>query len=307
MTNAATLTFKEKAKYWIRLSRLPFHLVAIFPILLGTLYAQKLGAQINWGLTGFTLLAVVMVVVTTHLSGEYYDQKEDSLSLKYGKSNFAGGTSVLQEGNINPEHVRQGSNIVSLFVVAIGLFIYFFYDTGIWTLPLGAFGLAAGYFYSTPPIRFVKLSIGEVMIGLCYGFLTVAVATYLQADYLGWDLIILGLPIAISIFQVILINEFPDYRPDKESGKRNLVVAIGLKAASIIYILMMLAFISSFFLIWQHVIPRSILHYFPMGLSFLLMTAVIFGLQKNPKTREPICGLTIALNLLTNILLIISL
>jgi len=61
----------------------------------------------------------------------------------------------------------------------IGLILQFYYKTGPWTIPLGVIGMITGFFYSTPPPRWVKRGIGELLIGFCYGWLPVAAAFYL--------------------------------------------------------------------------------------------------------------------------------
>ena len=292
---------------WARLSRVPFHLVGIAPILVGTLWAGTKGFDINWTLAILAIIAVVLTMLSTYLGGEYYDQKEDYLSVKYGKSNFAGGSQVIQEGLVEQNSVKLASIISAIFVIIIGLYIYFGFDTGPWTIPLGAFGLAAGFFYSTPPFRFVKRGVGEILIGLCYGYLPVFVASYLQTNYLEYNLVWISKPIAISIFMVIFINEFPDYPGDQETGKRNLVVRLGLFKSSIVYIISQAFFIVSIVLLVQHLNYNILWFLAPIIISLTTIFMTAFKLYQNKKALEVICGLTIVLNLATNLILIIIL
>ena len=47
---------------------------------------------------------------------------------------------------------------------------------------------------------------------------------------------LVSIPVGISIFNVILINEFPDEEADREIGKRNLVVRFGKDKMADIYL-----------------------------------------------------------------------
>ena len=117
----------------------------------------------------------------------------------------------------------------------IGLLLQLYYKTGPWTIPLGFMGMVAGFFYSTEPIRWVKRGIGEIIIGFSYGWLPIAVSFYLQTAHLAPLVHLMSLPIALSVFNVILINEFPDYPADLMEGKKTLTVRFGKKSASYIY------------------------------------------------------------------------
>lgn len=297
----------KKISLWAQLGRAPFHSVGVAPMVLGAAWASYVGGQVDWHLAFWAAVSVVLIMLSTYLAGEYYDQKEDKLSGEYGKSAFAGGSQVIQKGKMGAEVVRRASNYSALAVVAVGVFIQMHFKTGPWTLPLGSLGLLIGYFYSTPPIRLVKRGFGEIFIGFCYGYLPVFIAAYLQTGEFDLRLFYISNPIAISIFLVIWINQFADYKADKEAGKTNLVVRLGLEKAAAVYILGQALFIASIFLLQMQELLLSDLLFATAALAGLLAVAVGLGLYKNKKTLEPICGLTIVLNLATNVIFIVAL
>jgi 1,4-dihydroxy-2-naphthoate octaprenyltransferase len=213
----------------------------------------------------------------------------------------------LNESIIEAGKVKTMANLSAVFVIIIGLTIYFGFNTGIWTLPLGAFGLASGYFYSVPPFRWVKRGIGEILIGICYGYLPVFVASYLQSGVFYPELFLVGTPIAISIFLVIFINEFPDYQADTETGKWNIVARLGRKKSSYIYIFGQLLFIASMLLIYSFVINNpGFWLLLPVVLSLIQIILVAKGYYNNKNVIEIICGTTIVLNLGTSLVLILA-
>jgi 1,4-dihydroxy-2-naphthoate octaprenyltransferase len=102
-------------------------------------------------------------------------------------------------------------------------------------LTLGLIGLFGGFFYTAPPLKIGYHSIGEVVIAFLFGILPVTGSYFLQTG--RFDLIVLApaVIVAVLIFLVILINEFPDRCADTEVGKRTLVVSLGVAGAVRIY------------------------------------------------------------------------
>jgi 1,4-dihydroxy-2-naphthoate octaprenyltransferase len=81
----------EKIKNWITLSRPPVHTVGILPFVLGTILAYKINAAFSMEVFILGVSAVILIMLSTYQSGEYFDYREDEISQRYYKSNFAGG------------------------------------------------------------------------------------------------------------------------------------------------------------------------------------------------------------------------
>lgn len=307
MNSSIVISPAATIKDWLRLARLPFHLVGVAPLLVGYLWVGHGGELVDWSLAAWATVAVVLIMLSTYLTGEYFDQQVDTLSAKYGPSNFAGGSKVLLEGRVRPRTVLIAANLCALATIGVGLYIQVRFETGPWTIPFGAFGLLAGYFYSSPPFRWVKRGLGEMLIGVSYGFLPVYAGAYLQTGRFDTALLCIAAPIALSIFMVILINEFPDYRADRETGKRNLPVLLGLRRAAALYVLFQALFVVS--LLWLMLTTDfgSIWLLLPLALGAMLGSAVALGLHGDPKKLELICGSTILLNLCYSGVMILTL
>ena len=183
----------------------------------------------------------------------------------------------------------------------IGLVLQLLYQTGPYTLLLGCLGALPGFFYSTRPIRLVQTGWGEPFIGLCYGWLPVACAFYIQSAYLHPMIHWVSVPIALSITNVILMNEFPDYAADRTVGKRNLLVRLGKPWVKGIYMAFCVLSWVAMFVSVRAGVPGSALYvYVPvMSLSLIVMSLFAAGKERNPKTLEAMCALTIAVNLAT--------
>jgi 1,4-dihydroxy-2-naphthoate octaprenyltransferase len=78
--------------------------------------------------------------------------------------------------------------------------------------------------------------VGEILIGFCYGWLPIATGFYLFTGFFNHQVYLLSIPVGLSIFNVILINEFRDEEADRAVGKRNLVVRFGKERMGDLYI-----------------------------------------------------------------------
>ncbi|MEA3222297.1 MAG: hypothetical protein U9P49_03920, partial [Thermodesulfobacteriota bacterium] len=74
------IDFMKTIKGWIILSRSPFHLVGVLPFFLGAILAWRTNVPFNWPAFLWGVAAVVLIMLSTYYSGEYYDLKVDKLS-----------------------------------------------------------------------------------------------------------------------------------------------------------------------------------------------------------------------------------
>ena len=118
----------------------------------------------------------------------------------------------------------------------LGAVIFFRYRPGWVAFLLEGVGLLSGFFYSNRPVRLAYRGLGEILIGICYSWLPIATGYYLLTGFLSREVVLLSLPIGLSIFNVILINEFPDEEADREVGKKTLVVRLGKKKTADLYL-----------------------------------------------------------------------
>jgi len=218
---------------WWKLSRVPFLSVGVLPLILGFVLAWRWGYQGPFGLYLLATGTVVLIMWMTYYLGEWNDLEGDRINQEFNR--FSGGSRILVKGVLPAR--------VSLFLgygclaggILAGFYIYLRYQTGPWTLILGGIGIFFGFFYSGRPFRWAYRGIGEILIGFCYGWLPIATGFYLFAGFFNHQAFLLSIPVGLSIFNVILINEFPDEEADRTIGKRNLVVRFGKERMTDLY------------------------------------------------------------------------
>jgi 1,4-dihydroxy-2-naphthoate polyprenyltransferase len=293
---------------WFSLSRPPFHTVGILPFILGTILAYKFTSSVSITIFLLGVLAVILIMLSTYHAGEYFDYQEDEISHRFYKSNFAGGSGIIQKG-VLPRLVSLWTSIISFILAGfIGLILQFWFRTGAYTLVLGCLGAFPGFFYSAKPIRLVQRGFGEIFIGFCYGWLPVASAYYIQTATIDPIIHWLGIPIGFTIFNVILLNEFPDYIADNFAGKRNLLNRLGKKTGMIIYVT--LSLLASLTVLASPLwgVPFRVLYfYLPiLIISLYIVVLMLCGKYEDRKMLEILCGLNITVNLGTSLTYILT-
>jgi 1,4-dihydroxy-2-naphthoate octaprenyltransferase len=296
-------SIKQTLQGWIILSRPPFHIVGLLPFLLGTFLAYRIAGAFNLEVFILGVAGVMLIMLSTHHAGEYFDQKEDTIASRLHKNQFAGGTRVLIEGKIPPRVARWTSIIAFLIAFVIGIVLQFVYWTGPYTLMLGCLGALPGFFYSTEPIRLVKRGVGEMFIGFCYGWLPVASSYYIQTAAIAPIIHWLWLPIGFSIFNVILLNEFPDYEADMAAGKNNLLYRIGEQKGKVVYIIFNLLTCLTMLASPGFGVPLKIIYfYLPFAaIALFIVYQMLTNRHEDAKRLEILCGLNIVVNVGTSL------
>jgi 1,4-dihydroxy-2-naphthoate octaprenyltransferase len=235
----------------------------------------------------------------TYFLGEWNDLEGDRLNQVFNR--FSGGSRVLVEGHLPawvPILFGYGCLVGAMITV---LYIYLRYQTGFWTLLLGGMGIFSGFFYSGRPFRWSYHGVGEILIGFCYGWLPIATGFYLLAGFFSHQIIPLSIPVGLSIFNVILINEFPDEEADRAIGRKTLVVRFGKERVGDLYIGLSLLAAFSFIKVLKIVdhapLWVMILSGIPLLLILWSLIQIWRGGYRDSKKLEGLCRNTLFVNL----------
>jgi 1,4-dihydroxy-2-naphthoate octaprenyltransferase len=295
-----------RAKGLAAIARIPFLSVGILPYVLGARIALWAGVPQSAPVFWLGLAAVVLIMLATYFNGEYADVLEDTVSTQLGRSQFAGGSGAVVDGLLPRAFPRTAGYVATGLAMIIGLVLAFGFRTGVWTLPIGIFGLASGYFYSMRPFRWVERGIGEALIGICYGWLPIAIGYYLQAGELPSVLLWVSLPVAVTIFNVIFVNEYPDFEGDTLAGKRNLLVRIGRERGVWVYCAAVVVAPLLYVFALTKGVPNAVWPWYAgvTALSLVPAGMLVAGLWNRRKMLEPVSGITIVVNLATTAVLL---
>jgi len=223
---------------WLSLFRLGATARGILPFLLGAVIAWSQGSPIDWLILLLSSVAVLFIMLMTFLVNEYYDYDTDIANKEYHL--LSGGSRILPMGLIPRRRTLIAAYIFLAAAGGIGLLLYFFFKTGPLTITFGAIAIFIGYSYTARPFQLSYRGLGEIAIWFTCGWLATLTGYYLQAGRLDAVATLASLPGAFSVFLIILMNEIPDIKSDKLSGKNNLAVRLGREKAGILYVILLI-------------------------------------------------------------------
>ncbi len=198
----------------------------IIPILLGTSYAWHSDGVFDARAFAAALVAAVFYHGGMNVINDYFDHLNGADAMnRTPLTPFAGGSRMIQKGLMEPKETLYLAVVLLSAGSLIGL--YLAYLKGPLLILIGAVGLLSGFFYSAPPLFFAGRGLGELMVGLNFGLLTVSGSYYVQTGTLKSGVFFISLPLSFLIAGLLYMNEFPDYEADRISGKRNLLVRLG--------------------------------------------------------------------------------
>lgn len=218
--------------------RAPFFTATIAPVLMGTALAWKLDGKFNLALFLAALFAMLFLHAAANMLNDYFDHLSgtDWLTTPIRLSravSLTGGGRAIQDGIVQPQTMLAFGLISLLIGILLGVWLVTI--VGLPLLLIGALGTFFAFFYTAPPIRLAHRGLGEFAVSMSFGVLPVLGAYFVQTAKLDWRVALASLPIASLITAVLWINEIPDAPYDEAVGKRNLVVRLGTKGATIGY------------------------------------------------------------------------
>jgi 1,4-dihydroxy-2-naphthoate octaprenyltransferase len=122
----------------------------------------------------------------------------------------------------------------ALAVAAVlGLALQFGWRTGDFTIPLGGLGILGGYFAFAPPLAWHRRGLGEAVGGFCFGLLPVATGLYLQCGQLLTEVLLYGLPLTFTGFNLFLVYGTPG--PEAAPGSGTLAARLAPTTGALIF------------------------------------------------------------------------
>ena len=212
---------------------------------------------------------------------------------------------MIQKNLLSPKEVLAEFLICFALGSIIGL--YLIHEKGLFILLLGLIGIFCGFFYTAPPLFLAGRGIGEIIIGLNFGVLMCLGSYYVQAHTIKLTTIMTAVPVSLLITAVLYVNEFPDFKADRSTGKNHLVVRLGRKKAVNVYIAIIV-------LTYTAILTGILVGFIPVW-SLLTLVTLPFAIKSiivlkknydNPQKLFPANALTVGLHLFVGLLMIVS-
>jgi 1,4-dihydroxy-2-naphthoate octaprenyltransferase len=226
--------FGRKARRLFLATRPKFLTASVLPVLVGT----------AWGATGageFDLLVAVLALLATalvHAASNVFNDVGDEISGS-DRDNveriypYTGGSRFIQNRIMTTQQMRRWA--WTLFGAAAVPGLWLASLEGPWVIALGIAGIAIAVLYSAPAVQLSGKGVGEFFLMIAFGLLPAGGAAWLQSGVFDLATVLMAVPLGIWVMLILWINEVPDRRADEATGKRTLVVRLGLDGARIGY------------------------------------------------------------------------
>ena len=176
------------------------------------------------------LIVALSAQISSNIANDYFDYKGGK-----DTAERVGFDRLLTKGIVTPRQML-GALIITTLICAIagsilvwiGGWIVFF--IGIATL-LGIFA------YSSGPFPLSHHGLGDLAVVVFFGLVPVLGTYYVVANTPPLYLIFLALGIGLWEANILVINNFRDYEEDSKSGKKTLIVRMGLGSGPHLYTL----------------------------------------------------------------------
>jgi 1,4-dihydroxy-2-naphthoate octaprenyltransferase len=199
---------------------LPFLLAGCLPLWVGALLAWVSGLPVRPGVLAASTLAVAALILAAFA----------------GREAFCPGAGRCPAWRMTWAREPKTPAYAALAVAAVlGVALQFGWRTGDFTIPLGGLGMLGGYFAFAPPLAWHRRGLGEAVGGICFGLLPVATGLYLQCGQLLSEVLLYGLPLTFTGFNLFLVYGTPG--PEAAPGPRTLAARLAPATAALIFTL----------------------------------------------------------------------
>ncbi|MHC4737373.1 MAG: 1,4-dihydroxy-2-naphthoate octaprenyltransferase [Planctomycetota bacterium] len=270
-------------------SRPRFLTASAAPILVGSALGYAEAGTFSIALFILALMAMMALHAGANMANDYFDHISGNDWLNPNPTPFSGGSRYIQDDILSAKAIILAALFFLTAGSVLGLIIVLM-TRSFFILAIGIIGLFGGFFYTAPPIKLGYRTVGEPVIAILFGFLPVYGAYYLQTGKLDTIVILPAAIVALLIFLVILINEFPDLNADAAVNKKTLVVSLGVPASIWIY---RIALIATFIIAAAAIFTDPIMFF--AGIFYLLalpvaVIAIKLANQKDLTTPQRCCA-----------------
>lgn len=238
MTSADALGDLGAERFWRGVWKIAdpkITLASAASLFLGMAAAAHTG-PIDWAWAALAAIGIFFLEAAKNASGELFDFESgaDAGVGPEDRSPFSGGKRVLLDGLLSADQVRILATLFYGLGIVAGVAIALWHEPGV--LWFGLLGVGLAYSYHAPPLMLSYRGLGEIAVALAYGP-GIAGGIYLvQRHDVTVQVLLASLPLGLLIAGFLWINEFPDFRADGAAGKRTLVVRLGRRPASRVFL-----------------------------------------------------------------------
>lgn len=201
---------------------------ATVPVMLGCALAASDG--------DFHLLPAVLCLLFAFLmqiDANLINDLWDYLKGSDGKDRL-GPERACAQGWITPRAMRRGIALTTAAACITGCGLLFY--GGWWLIAVGALCVAFAFLYTAGPYPLAYHGWGDLLVLVFFGFVPVGCTCYILSGSWTWQTGVISAACGLAIDTLLTVNNYRDREQDARSGKRTLVVRLGARAGSGLYL-----------------------------------------------------------------------
>jgi len=188
---------------------------------------NEIASDINWFYGVLAFIGAGIFQASGNLIGDYFD-------FKYGvdrKESF-GSSRMLVDGIFFPKTILNYGVVMLAIGILLGWFL--FIHTGPDLLWIGGIGVLATFFYYK--LKFAAF--GDLVIFIIYGPLIGLGTAFVMTNQLMWNVVLLNIPIAFLVVNILHANNMRDIRDDSRAHIRTQAMVLGMEKAKVQYLIL---------------------------------------------------------------------
>lgn len=236
---------KDNLYNWLQAARLRTLSLSISGILLGSFIARwrliEIGGNWDWKIFALAMLVTLLYQVLSNFANDYGDGVR--------------GTDRFRDKNVEKRAVASGEisvvqmkkavqftailaiimTIILLYIAFVPNYIFEFYVF----IGLGILCILAAVGYTMGKKPYGYLGLGDIMVFIFFGWLSVGGSYFLFTKVWNWDVLLPASAVGMLSVSVLNLNNMRDLESDKLAGKNTLALRLGFKRAMIYQIVLM--------------------------------------------------------------------
>ena len=277
----------EKIKPWISAFRLRTLPLSVSGIIIGSCLAYYNGT-FNTAIFILALLATISLQILSNLANDYGDGVKGT-----DNDDRIGPERALQSGKITPDEMFSAIR-VNILIVILFIFLLIYTSFGsqhflyaMLFFALGVVSIFAALKYTIGESAYGYRALGDVMVFLFFGLLSVIGTYFLYAKQLDHVLFLPACAIGLLSTGVLNLNNMRDIESDTSSNKITIAVKLGLKRAKVYHTILVVGAIA-LSLLFGILYYRSITNFIFVIVFIPLIIHLIAVLKaKEPKSLDP--------------------
>ncbi|WP_124642143.1 1,4-dihydroxy-2-naphthoate octaprenyltransferase [Amniculibacterium aquaticum] len=231
---------------WIQAARLRTLPLSLSGIIMGSFIARwrlvKEGEIWDWSILVLALVVTLFYQILSNYANDYGDGVKGTDAQRISEAE----SRAVASGKITAQQMKTAvitMAILSLLATVLLLYIAFFpnFMQEFWIfIGLGVACILAAIGYTVGKKPYGYLGLGDLMVFLFFGWVSVGGSYFLFTKMWSWDILLPATAVGMMSTAVLNLNNMRDIESDRASGKKTLALRLGFRNAMVYEVVLLM-------------------------------------------------------------------